>query len=108
MAKANYHGNGAPFSRAIAFNRLVVAALEKFSSPVLQQAAIAELGEYKSRGHGGGHYPRARIGFGYAQHAKALRSHVRGNPHQNPHQGAREIARRAARGFDGQCGVLHG
>jgi hypothetical protein len=103
MAEA-YFGNGSPFSRAIAFNRLVVAAMMSAPSPTLVQAAIAEIGEYKSRGHGGHHHPRARIGFGYAQHAKAHRSRVTGNPHQ----GAREVARRLARGFDGQCGVLHG
>jgi len=90
MASA-YFGNGSPFSRAI---------VASTASPLLAQTAIGELGVYKSRGHGGGHYPKAKIGFGYAQHAKARRSHVGA---KGPHQGACEITRRAARGLDGQC-----
>ena len=82
------------------FNQLVLAAMPAISSPTLAQAIIGELGVYKSRGHGGGHYPKAKIGFGHAQHAKARRSSVGAN---GPHQGAREIARRAGRGLDGQC-----
>lgn len=90
--------NGAPlgyspsqrnaFSRAIAFNRKVVAIISAIASPLLQQAEIAKLGEYKSRGHGGGHHPKAKIGFGYAHHNRAGRSKYQ------PHQGKQEIARR--------------
>ena len=102
---ANYHGNGTPFSRAIAFNRLVLEAMRSFAEPSLQQAAIAELGEYKSRGHGGRYYPKSAIGTARTQHRRAWRNTVGS---KGPHQGAREIARRAARGPNGQCGVLHG
>lgn len=81
-------GSGA-FHRSIAIRQIIVQAQETLNGLALQ-AFIEQLGTYTSRGHGGQHRPKARIGFMFAQHRKAKISR------NSPHQGAKEIARRLA------------
>lgn len=71
------------FARAKAMFAVIAAAM---ALPILaRQDALAEIGEYKSRGHGGKHRPHGRfLGWGYRQDRSAYQ----------PHQGKKECARR--------------
>ena len=93
--------NSRAFYRAMQMRNAILAIVSSTASPLLAQIAIGKLGAYKSRGHGGRHYPKLRFGTLASVYRACRSGHI-------PHQGKKEIARRAARGIDGQCGVLHG
>ena len=82
--------NNNAFRRAKEMLAKIQYIMTQTSSPILANLLIGQLGAYKSRGHGGGHTPKAKYGFVFAQHARINYKHV-------PHQGAREIARRLER-----------
>lgn len=84
--------NNRAFARATLMAQTIKFILQSTASPILRQILIHDLGEYKSRGHGGKHLPTARFGFAFAQHAASRRGKY------SPHQGKREIARRLAHG----------
>ena len=79
--------NNNAFRRAKEMMAKIQHIVVQSASPLLANILIQQLGEYKSRGHGGVHTARAKYGFAFTQHKRINRKHV-------PHQGAQEIARR--------------
>lgn len=72
------------FAHAKAMFAFVAAAMA-LPTPAAQRVALEQIGEYRSRGHGGKHRPKGRF-LGWWYH--------KGIGKYQPHQGKQECARR--------------
>lgn len=79
--------NNNAFRRARVMMAKIQYIMTQTSSPILANLLIGQLGAYKSRGHGGGHTPKAKYGFAFTENKKSRSKY-------QPHQGEREITRR--------------